>query len=92
MFRRVYLPQVALGIAAGCLLVFIQSLGVFVTPAILGAQLIRAFPTYCLLRQPVAELGPGSIAIAPPFVTVLVFYWLFTRLTGSSGISMGWSR
>ena len=35
-FRRIYLPQAMPGVRAGCLLVFIQALGVYITPAILG--------------------------------------------------------
>lgn len=35
-FMRVYLPQTYPGVAAGCLLVFITSIGYYVTPALLG--------------------------------------------------------
>lgn len=35
-FLSVYLPQTAPGVAAGCLLVFIQSVGFYVTPALIG--------------------------------------------------------
>jgi putative spermidine/putrescine transport system permease protein len=37
-FRRVYLPLSAPGIVAGCMVVFILSLGFFITPALLGGQ------------------------------------------------------
>lgn len=37
VFRRIYLPQVLPGITSGCLLVFIQALGVYITPALLGS-------------------------------------------------------
>jgi len=36
VFRRVYLPLVMPGVVAGCLLVFIQALGAYVTPVLLG--------------------------------------------------------
>lgn len=45
-FRRVYLPQVMPGVAAGCLLTFILCLGYFITPALVGGpadQLIANF-------------------------------------------------
>jgi putative spermidine/putrescine transport system permease protein len=45
-FRRVYLPQVMPGIAAGALLVFILALGYYITPALVGGggdQMISTF-------------------------------------------------
>jgi len=45
-FRRVYLPQVAPGVMAGCLLTFILCLGYYITPALIGGasdQLISNF-------------------------------------------------
>lgn len=88
-FRRVYLPQAAPGIAAGCLLVFIQSLGVFVTPAILGGASDQGIP-YLIAFYVNQSLNWGLAASLSLLllVTVLLFYWLFTRLTGKSGISM----
>ncbi|HEX2114444.1 MAG TPA: ABC transporter permease [Alphaproteobacteria bacterium] len=35
-FRRVYLPQTLPGLSAGCLLVFVQALGYYITPALVG--------------------------------------------------------
>jgi putative spermidine/putrescine transport system permease protein len=45
-FRRVYLPQVMPGVAAGALLVFILALGYYITPALVGGggdQMISTF-------------------------------------------------
>ena len=36
VFRRVLLPLSLPGVGAGCLLVFVQALGFYVTPALLG--------------------------------------------------------
>lgn len=36
VFRRVYLPLVMPGVLSGCLLVFIQALGAYITPLLLG--------------------------------------------------------
>lgn len=36
VFRRVYLPLVMPGVVSGCLLVFIQALGAYITPLLLG--------------------------------------------------------
>ena len=37
-FLSVYLPQTTSGVAAGCLLVFIQAAGFYVTPALVGGR------------------------------------------------------
>ena len=37
-FLSVYLPQTAPGVAAGCLIVFIQAVGFYVTPALVGGR------------------------------------------------------
>ena len=45
-FRRVYVPQTLPGIGAGCLMVFIQALGYYITPALVGGaddQMISYF-------------------------------------------------
>ena len=45
-FRRVYFPQTLPGVAAGCLIVFIQALGYYITPALVGGaddQMISYF-------------------------------------------------
>jgi len=45
-FLRVYLPQSAAGVGAGCLLVFISALGYYVTPELIGGggdQMISSF-------------------------------------------------
>src|SRR5207253_2661979 len=45
-FRRVYLPQTLPGVGAGCLMVFIQALGYYITPALVGGaddQMISYF-------------------------------------------------
>ena len=44
--RRVYVPQTLPGVGAGCLMVFIQALGYYITPALVGGaddQMISYF-------------------------------------------------
>jgi len=45
-FWRVWLPQTIPGIAAGCVLVFIQALGFYVTPALLGGGADQMLPWF----------------------------------------------
>jgi putative spermidine/putrescine transport system permease protein len=52
-FRRVYLPQTIPGISAGCLLVFVQALGYYITPALVGGaddQMISALIAFYASR------------------------------------------
>ena len=89
-FRRIFLPQVAPGIAAGCLLVFIHSLGVFVVPALLGGPREQGLPV--LIVTYVSKTPNWGLAAALSLlllVSVYVLYWLFVRLTKSTTLSVG---
>jgi putative spermidine/putrescine transport system permease protein len=89
-FRRVYLPQVGPGIAAGCTLVFIQCLGVFVIPAILGGpddQGIPFFVAFYVNRT--LNWGLAASLSIILLACVLIFYWLFRRLSGDTSFRLG---
>ncbi len=45
-FWRVWLPQTMPGVAAGCVLVFVQALGFYVTPALLGGGADQMLPWF----------------------------------------------
>ena len=63
-FRRVYLPQTLPGIAAGCLMVFIQALGYYITPALVGGaddQMISYFIAFYASQH--GQLGNGGGAV-----------------------------
>ena len=90
VFRRIFLPQVVPGIAAGCLLVFIHSLGVFVVPALLGGPREQGLPV--LIVTYVSKTPNWGLAAALSLillVSVYVLYWLFVRLTKSTTLSVG---
>lgn len=82
-FRRVYLPQVMPGVAAGALLTFILCLGYFITPALVGGpadQLISNFISNYIN----VELN-WQMAAALSFILLaltLALYAVFTRLLG----------
>jgi ABC-type spermidine/putrescine transport system permease subunit I len=82
VFRRIFLPLSLPGVAAGCLLVFILSLGFYITPKLLGGQ--RDVMIAMLIEQQVNQLEWGFGA-ALAFVLLLLalgIYTLFTRLLG----------
>ncbi|MFN0262744.1 ABC transporter permease [Tepidamorphus sp. 3E244] len=89
-FRRVYFPQTVPGIAAGTLLVFILSIGFYITPALVGGQdgqmisNLIAFHMQSSLNWSLAA-ALGGILLA----SVLVLYWLYNRLIGVDNLKFG---
>ena len=81
-FRRVFLPLSLPGVGAGCLLVFILSLGFYITPALLGGQ--RDVMISMLIAQLVTQIRWGlASALAVLLLAVaLGVYVLFTRILG----------
>ena len=89
-FRRVYFPQTLPGIAAGTLLVFILSIGFYITPALVGGEdgiLISNLIAYHIQRSLNWSLGAalGTILL----VAVLLLYWLYNKLVGVERLSFG---
>jgi len=82
VFRRVFLPLSLPGVAAGCLLVFILSLGFYITPALLGGQ--KDVMISMLIQQQVSQLhwGFGATLALVLLVLALGIYLVFTRLLG----------
>jgi ABC-type spermidine/putrescine transport system permease subunit I len=81
-FLRVTLPLSLPGVAAGCALVFVLSLGFFITPALLGGG--RVIMISMLIEQQVRELLEWPFAAALSAVLLaatLVIYGLIGRLT-----------
>jgi putative spermidine/putrescine transport system permease protein len=89
-FLRVYLPLSMPGVAAGSLLVFIISLGFYVTPALVGGsrdQLVSTFIARYVEES--LDWGQASALAAFLLVFVLVFYLVYHRLTGGRRIHFG---
>jgi len=87
-FRRVVLPLSMTGVAAGCALVFVLSLGFFITPALLGGG--RVMMIAMLIEQQVRELldWPFAAALSLVLLTVtLAVYALIGRLTKGSRLA-----
>jgi ABC-type spermidine/putrescine transport system permease subunit I len=82
VFRRIFLPLSLPGVAAGCLLVFILSLGFYITPALLGGQ--RDVMISMLIQQQVAQIKWGFAATLALVLLVLALgiYVVFSRLLG----------
>lgn len=79
-FVRVFLPLSAPGIGAGCLLVFIYSLGFFITPALLGGR--TDVMLSMAIEEQVSSLlnwGFGSILSLLLLLATMVFFVIYTK-------------
>jgi ABC-type spermidine/putrescine transport system permease subunit I len=91
-FRRVFLPLSMPGVYAGTLLVFIISLGFFITPAILGGAHDVTIATF--VRQQIGVLdwsAATAMCVALLAITCVLFYF-FNRLFGADRLLTGGLR
>lgn len=89
-FRRVYFPQTLPGIGAGGVLVFIISIGYYITPALVGGQSGRMISNE-IARHIQQSLNWGLAAALGTMllIGVLALYWLFNRLVGTDSLKFG---
>jgi putative spermidine/putrescine transport system permease protein len=82
-FREVYFPLTLPGVAAGCLLVFIQCLGFYVTPALVGGagdQFVSYYISY--FTNQTVNWGMAAALSAILLIAVLLLFWVYNRLVG----------
>jgi len=89
-FWRVYMPLTLPGIGAGGLLVFILSVGYYITPALVGGQ-TGQFISNMIAFNVQESLNWGLAAALGVLLTVfaLVFYTIYNRVAGVGRISLG---
>ena len=88
-FFRVYVPQTYAGIGAGALLVFILSIGYYVTPALLGGPDDQMLSYYIAQYTNVnVNWGMACALGALLLAATLVLYALYRRVTNSE-LSLG---
>lgn len=81
-FLKVYLPMTMPGIAAGCTIVFIATLGYYVLPSILGgAGDVMIGQLIASKIQTTLEWGEGTAISVVLLATALVFFGILYRLT-----------
>ena len=89
-FRKVYFPLTVPGIGAGCLLVFIISIGYYITPALVGGasgSLISNTIAYHMKSS--LDWAFASALGAMLLVGVLTVYWIYNKLVGIDNIKLG---
>ena len=89
-FIRIYLPMTLPGLSAGALLVFIISVGYYITPALVGGtdgQMISNLIAFHMQQSNNWELAAALGSILLAIITVL--YWVYDRFVGTRNISFG---
>ncbi len=89
-FIRIYMPMTLPGISAGSLLVFIISIGYYITPALVGGtdgQMISNIIAFHMQSSNNWELAAalGSLLLG----LIIIIYWIYDRLVGVSNIKLG---
>ena len=89
-FLRVYAPQTLPGVGAGVLMVFIQALGYYITPALVGGandQMLSYFVSFYAAKT--INWGMAAALSLVLLVATLVLYYLYDRLVGIERVRMG---
>ncbi|MGF1446528.1 MAG: ABC transporter permease [Pikeienuella sp.] len=89
-FWRVYFPNTVPGIGAGAILVFILSIGYYITPELVGG----ADGTFISnqIAHNISSTGNWSLAAALAtlmLAVVLVLYWVYDRIVGIDNVKLG---
>lgn len=88
-FVRVYLPQTYPGVAAGGLLVFITSIGYYVTPALLGGPSDQML-SYYVAQYTNVEVNWGmACALGGVLLTTTLLLYAVYRKVSKSELSLG---
>jgi putative spermidine/putrescine transport system permease protein len=88
-FRRVFLPQTLPGIGAGCLMVFIQALGYYITPALVGGaddQMISYFIAFYASRT--VNWGMAAALSIMLLAATVALYAVYNRMIGLEKLRM----
>lgn len=92
-FLRVFLPLTKPGIIAASLLVFISSLGFYVTPAILGGGKVQMIAEYISVQLLVTvRWGTAAMLATLMIVSVLVLMYILNRFMKLSVVFGGAAR
>ena len=88
-FCKVFFPMTLPGVSAGMLLVFIISVGYYITPALVGGtdgQMISNLIAFHMQQSNNWELAAalGSLLL----IVVIALYWIYDRLVGTDHIRL----
>ncbi len=89
-FWRIYFPQSVPGIGAGALLVFILSIGYYITPALVGGQSGQMISN--MIDFHMRHSLNWNLAAALGFVLlvfVMFLFWIYDRIVGIDNMKLG---
>ncbi len=89
-FWRVYFPQSIPGIGAGSILVFILSIGYYITPEIVGGA--KGVFISNRIAYHISSSGNWGLAAALGAIllaVVLVLYWVYDKIVGIDNVKLG---
>ncbi|PIV75167.1 MAG: ABC transporter permease [Rhodobacteraceae bacterium CG17_big_fil_post_rev_8_21_14_2_50_65_11] len=89
-FWRVYFPNSVPGIGAGCILVFILSIGYYITPELVGGE-TGTFISNRIAYHISQSLNWGLAAALGSIllVVVLALYWAYDKIVGIDNVKLG---
>jgi putative spermidine/putrescine transport system permease protein len=89
-FWRVYFPQTIPGVGAGAILVFILSIGYYITPELVGGT-SGIFISNRIAYHISSSLNWGLAAALATLLLllVLVLYWTYDRIVGIDNVKLG---
>jgi putative spermidine/putrescine transport system permease protein len=90
--RRVFLPLSMPGVYAGLLLVFIMSLGFFITPAVLGGGGDMTIATFVQQEVNILEWGVAMSMCMVLLVVTAVLFLVFNRVSNTDRLLVGGLR
>ena len=88
-FLKIYLPQTTPGVGAGCLLVFILSLGYYITPALVGGpkdQMLSYFIAF--FTNETLNWGMAAALSVILLALALALFGVYSRLVGIDRLRM----
>jgi len=81
-FLKVYFPQCLPGVGAGTLLVFILSLGYYITPALVGGPGDQMISYWIVQNMNAANWGLGAALSMVLLVLTMVMFFIYNRFVG----------
>ncbi len=89
-FLRIYFPMTLPGLSAGALLVFIVSVGYYITPALVGGADGQMISNLIAFHMQQSNNWPLAAALGSLLlVVILLLYWTYDRLVGTKNLSFG---
>ncbi len=88
-FRRVFLPLTMPGVYAGSLLVFIISLGFYITPAVLGGGGDTTISMFISDKTRIGDWGVATAMGAVLLAVTIVLFFLFNKVFGTERLITG---